>query len=166
MWGPRFFGIVNPAASWDQPFYWGAGIALVQIAYLCYLNMPLDYIALGANAFLVYGAFGYLVHSNLFYPYELLKQSGLFLFILLCGIIITVIRRREGFLQLPERLQSASLEGSVGLLVLTTIAFGLSFLLVTYVHIGTPFAVGIPLVALLTGRELYYQYIAHKNLTS
>lgn len=164
MWGPRLFSTLHPLASaWNQPFYWGSAIALTQILYSFYFNISLDYVALGTNLFLLYGAIGSLLHSSLLLPSALLKQSGVFLFILTCGLIVSMIRR-EGFLQLPEQFQTSSLIGSCGLLGFTILAFGLSYVFVTYINVGPPLALGIPLVSLLTAREVFYEYITRRNL--
>ena len=164
MWGPRLFLRVPLIDSWSQPFYWGTAIAGMQVLYSLYSNMPLDYVALGANLFFVYGALGCIFSSGILIPYFLLRQSGMFLFIFLWGLGVTLFRQ-EGFLQVPAAFYSSSLEGSCGLLGITCLAFGLSYLLVTYTKILPSLSIGLPLIVLLIGRTLFYEYITQKKMT-
>ena len=143
--------------STTYAFYIGATLAVMQMAYMWYRGQHVDYIALGANTYLIYGALGYAISETLLLPPVITKQGSIFAWIFITGLIITVVTK-EGFLQLPESSQEQSLFGSLSLLAATGLTFLISYCLVTYAGFSTASGVMWPLGILVTARVLLRNY--------
>lgn len=158
VWLSRLCGPQSATACpWTYSFYGGAFTAIVQLMYAWYKKLPLDYIALGTDAFLIYGAAAFsLGFAPLVAPYAYFRQTVIFLWILIVGLITTVTRP-EGFLQQPSnRLTSTSkrLQGSIALLAIVAAAFIASFIFIKTLDWGTLLGVVLPFVAMLAGRAI------------
>ncbi len=139
--------------AWNYSFYAGAALAILVLAYAWYRKSDVDYVAVGADAFLIYGSAGFLAFPVLLEPYSYFQQSVIFLWILIVGII-TTFTRPEGFLQQEtHRYTEKSLRGSLMLLALTAVCFIVSFALIKYFNVGTALGTIVPFVALLYGRN-------------
>ncbi len=121
-YGARIFGLASTQQAWGPAFYLGATLALVQMGYSWQKGILTDYIALGANLFLIYGALGYALYKPLLIPYDLFKQASVFLWIGLVGSVATLIAP-HGFIQM-EGVSSRkdAIIGSMALLGAVTIA--------------------------------------------
>lgn len=143
-------------ASWGPAFYIGATLATLQMGYYWQKGFSTDYMVLGANLFLIYGALGYLLYKPLLLPYEIFKQATIFLWIGLVGSITTLITR-QGFIQLSATPRKDVLIGSMALLGAVTIAFLVSYMLVSYTKF-MGIGVAVPFILLLFVRELLRNY--------
>ena len=157
-WGTRLVGLTTTGDSWAHAFYLGAILTLLQMTYYWYRGLRMDYIALGANLFLIYGALGYAIHKSLLIPYDVFKQSIIFVWVLLVGFVAT-LALPDGFIQLPDEKNKHNLIGSLALLGLTSIALILSFCLVKFFGVGTAFGVVLPFVGLLSARKILRNYL-------
>ena len=145
-WGPRFFGLAS--GDWEYAFYFGACAAIIQLLYSWYRGYSLDYIALGANAFMIYGALAYAIHPALLLPYTVLKQAVIFAWVFVVGLITTLVTT-EGFIQGSG---SNNLTGSIVLLGCTALALIVSYSILTLTTAGTGLGTILPFVGLLAGR--------------
>lgn len=154
IWLSRLCGTQSATACpWTYAFYAGAVIAILQLLYTWYKKLPLDYIAIGTDVFLIFGAAAFLVFPPLVVPYAYFRQTVIFLWILVVGIITTVVRP-EGFLQVnSHRYTTKSLTGSILLLGIVSLAFIASLVLIKYYDMGTAIGVALPFAAMLIGRE-------------
>ncbi len=159
-WGPKLLG--HAQNNWEYAFYLGAVSAVLQMLYSWYRGYSFDYIALGANAFLIYGALAYAIHPSLLFPYNWLKQSVIFAWVLIVGVITTLITP-EGFIQGPT---TRNLSGSVALLGLTALALVVSFSVLQLTTAGTGIGTILPFVVLLGGRAVLKNYLEVQVKTS
>ena len=157
-WGPRLLGLTKSNSSWEYAFYCGATIALLQILYTWYRGYSFDYIALGSNTFLIYGALAYAIAPLLLHPLHSLHQSLIFVSILLTGII-TTLATPEGFIQGPSKDKKQNLVGSLALLGLTASALISSYSILHLTNAGTSLGAILPFVALLAGRAILKNYL-------
>jgi hypothetical protein len=152
-WGGRLLHMVNPTVSTTAlAFTLGGALALIQMLYSAYQGRPIDYIALGCNLFLMGGAGASALNVLLKVPYSLFNQTSLFIWILLVGVVTTLLSPK-GFIQLSKKSISP-FSGSVPLLALTVAAFMVSYSLITLLQFGTGLGVGIPLITLISLREV------------
>lgn len=141
------------ACPWTYAFYAGAVVAIVQLLYAWYKQIPLDYIAVGTDAFLIYGAAAFLAFPALAVPYAYFRQTVIFLWILIVGVITTIVRP-EGFLQHPSsRFTTKNVYRSLALMGVVVAAFVASFIFVKILDWGTFLGVTLPFIALLLARE-------------
>lgn len=157
-YGARLFGLANTQQSWGPAFYIGATLALLQMGYYWQKGISLDYIGLGSNLFLIYGALGYALYEPLLIPYSLFKQASVFLWIGLVGSLATLIAP-HGFIQTPNTSRKITIIGSMALLGAVTLALLASYMLVRYT-IYTGIGVAVPFVLLLFIREVLRNYFA------
>ncbi len=155
-WGPSILGFEQ--GSWQQAFYLGSTAAAIQILYTWYRGHSFDYIALGANLFMIYGALGYALYPRMLLPYDLLKQSIIFVWVFIIGLITTLITP-EGFIQGPVSAKQYNLTGSIGLLCLTALALVISYSLLTITSANTAVSTIMPFVGLLATRALLKNYV-------
>ncbi len=161
-WGPHLLGFTQQNGSWESAFYLGAASVLLQMAYSWYKNYSFDYIALGANAFLIYGALAYALHPALLFPYELFKQSIIFVWILLVGLITTLVTP-EGFIQGSSTIKQQNFPGSLALLGLTALALLISYSILNLSNAGTVLSTIVPFVLLLAGRAVISEHFEGKT---
>lgn len=152
-WFSRLCGL-SPEMSWMYSFYAGAALAIAQLAYAFYRKIEFDYIAIATDAFLIYGAAGFLAFPFLLAPYAYFKQSVIFLWVIIIGFI-TALTRPEGFLQVSSHhyFTAKSRYGSTILLTLSLICFVVSFILTKYFQLSTTIAVILPFICLLIARN-------------
>ncbi|MBA2306900.1 hypothetical protein H0W26_02085, partial [Candidatus Dependentiae bacterium] len=126
---PLYYGSVGGEGSgnlWNDAFFLGALIAVVQSIYYVYNHISFDYIALGCNVFLIGGALTSLGAYPFILLYEPLKQSTLFFCISVVGLIAT-FGSRTGFIQTeqsPVWVRKRSLlllAGSIGIGVISLV---------------------------------------------
>ena len=161
-YGTRLVGLTTIGDSWATAFYIGGGLAIIQLAYLWYRNLYFDYIALGADLFLIYGALGYAAHNILLFPYDLFKQSVIFMWVFIVGFV-TTLASPEGFIQLSEKYQQHIIIGSLSLLGATAVTLLISYCLVTFTNLSTGFGVVLPFVLLLSTREALRNYFIKQS---
>ena len=161
-YGTRLAGLTASQGSWNYAFYIGAGLALLQMLYTWYRDLRIDYIALGANLFLIYGALGYVIHKALIAPYDIFQESVVFLWIFIVGLI-TTIALPDGFIQLPQENKKSSTVGSLTLLGTTGISLLISYCLATYTNLNGGFVVTLPFVGLLLARETLRNYFIKRS---
>ncbi len=164
-WGPRLLRLTQSNGSLEYAFYIGAATALLQMLYSWYRGYSFDYIALGANIFLIYGALAYAVHPILLLPYDWFKQSILLVWVLLVGIITTLVTP-EGFIQGPPEHKQQNLPGSFALLGLTAVALIVSYSVLKLTSAGTSVGAILPFVGLLASRAVLKNYFAPSVRTS
>ncbi len=157
-YGARIFGITSTQDSWGPAFYIGGGLAVLQMIFYLYRGYSIDYIALGANLFLIYGACGYALYRPLLIPYGIFKQASVFFWIGLVGSVTTLVAR-QGFIQVFGVPRKVALISSMALLGAVAIAFLTSYLLVSYTNF-MGIGVVVPFVLLLFVRELLRNYFA------
>ncbi len=158
-YGTRLVGLTTTGDSWAHAFYIGAALAILHMIYIRYRDLYVDYIALGANLFLIYGALGYALHSALLMPYDVFKQSVIFVWVFTVGLV-TTLASSEGFIQISDEHKKNALVGSLALLGATGIALLVSYCLVTYTTLSTGFGVVLPFVGLLSTREALRNYLS------
>ncbi len=154
VWGAHFLGI----HSIESSYYLGAGLACAQILFLRLRSMPIDYMALGVDLFLVYGAIGYLVNKEFLLPYALFKEPILFVWVFLIGLYATMLLP-NGFIGVPfpgSLIKKPALDRvfiSFILLCLTAVALFLSYFLVNFVRVDLGFGLFLPFMCLMGARE-------------
>lgn len=142
------------AADWLNAFVWGSSAAILQLALTRFLSRghPLNRIILGVNFYLILG--GVVVLTNQMTLLEMLnnlKESGIFLCMLIVGISTTVASK-AGFvgaveISLPSRLKRYSL----WLLLLTCAAVAASF----WFRGKLILSAAIPLIVLSVANRLF-----------
>ena len=157
IWGGRLANFISSTHnSTSHAFFLGASAALIQLVYWVYHKQSIDYLALGANLFLIVGALGVVFDSALLEATGFFKQATLFAWILLVGGIATFSTPR-GFLHLPKN-NLFSFVGSLTLLALTGIALVLSYGMISYFKFGIGLGIGIPFVSLVSFQEILKNY--------
>lgn len=158
-WGPHLLRLTDSNEPWEYAFYLGATAALLQMLYSWYRGHSFDYIALGANAFLIYGALAFTINPALLLPYYWFKQSIVFVWVLLTGIITTLLTP-EGFIQGPPTHKQQNLLGSFALLGLTALALIVSYTILKLTDAETAVGAFLPFVGLLASRAVLKNYLA------
>lgn len=157
-YGSRLLGISTVESSWALPFYLGGVCALLQMIFYRYRGYSFDFIVLGTNLFLIYGALGYLLPGELLVPYKILKQAAIFLWIGLVGSIATLVVS-EGFIQLAHQSRKTVTIASLALLGGVTLAGLVAYLAVTYTNF-TALGVIVPFIGVIAIRELLRKYFS------
>lgn len=140
--------------KWMYAFYAGAVAALLQLIYARHKKIPLDYIAVGTDAFLICGAAAFLAFPALLIPYAYFTLTFIFPWILMVGVVTTLIRP-EGFLQhASSRFTTKSLYGSLALMGIVVAAFIASFIYIKLLNSGEILGVTLPFIAMLLAREM------------
>ncbi len=160
VWFARLAGIEVAGPAWKNAFYIGAAVACAQMFFYWYKRLSYDFIALGSNLFLIYGAVGFLLYQPFLKAF--LNESIIFAFILLVGLI-TTFTIRGGFIQLPKIKKNSALIGSFALLGLTLVVLIISYVLVRFLHAGTIVGVAIPFAALMFGRKALRDYFSEQR---
>lgn len=155
VYGTRFLGFPSNDGSISIGFFLGSTLALFYLLCSWFRLVSLDYMALGAYLFLFHGSLGYAFTAKQFFPYVLAKQSILFGWILLVGLVTTLVTP-EGFIQMSK--SGSRLIGSLILLGATAIDFLLSFCLISYAHVDKGIGLILPLLLLVTFRALLRNY--------
>ena len=118
------------AADWLNAFIWGGSAAILQLALSILLSRgkPLNRMILGVNWYLIIG--GIAVAANQVALLELLnnlKESGIFLCLLIVGICTTV-GSKAGFVGAVETSVRRDIRNySIWLIILTCVAVAASF---------------------------------------
>jgi hypothetical protein len=149
-------------ADWLNAFMWGGVAAVLQLVLTYFLlqGLPFNRLILGVNFYLILGGAAVLTNQiALLKILGNLKESGIFLCVLIIGICTTVVSK-AGFIGVmdissPSRLQ----QYSVWLLLLTFAAVAASFW-----FRGKPiFSAAIPLIVLSVASRLFKIRLQRKH---
>jgi hypothetical protein len=135
-----------------QAFYIGAGTALCIALLKWFTGQTIDYIALGSYAFIAYGAVAFALFPQLLPPLDALQEASIFLFIVLVGIVTSLVRP-EGFMQLTGVDASTIRQASWLLVALCVVAFISTYYLSVIAKLNPLVSVVLPFVLLLIIRE-------------
>ena len=161
VYSTRFLGLPGDDTSLALAFYIGSALALIYFISSWFRWINLDYMALGANLFLLQGGIASAFMRDLFFPHTYFMQMILFGWIFLVGVI-TTFSSPKGFIQMSE--SGSNLIASLALIGATAVDFLLSFFLITYAHVGKGMGLLLPLLLLITFREILRNYLSTKPL--
>lgn len=135
------------AADWLHAFIWGGSGAIVQLALTPFLSPghPWNRIILGINFYLIIGSMATITNQIiLLETLNNLKESGIFLCVLIIGII-TAIASKYGFVGVTEISSQKYIKYySLLLLLMTCMALAASF----WFRGNLLFSAAIPLISL------------------
>lgn len=118
------------AADWLNAFIWGGSAAILQLALSIFFSRghTLNRIILGVNWYLIIGGFAVIANQLAFLEVlNNLKESGIFLCLLMVGIYIT-FASKAGFVGAVEISMQRNIRNySIWLIILTCAAVAASF---------------------------------------
>ncbi len=128
---------------WMEAFQWGALAALVQLLMVLPQRRPTNRLILAANLYLLVGGGAVLTHQWwLLQTYEVLREAGIFIGILIVGIV-TTFASPAGFIA-TLGTQSEVRRASFWLLLAVMLALGLSLVFAG----DTTWAAVVPIICL------------------
>jgi hypothetical protein len=118
------------AADWLNAFIWGGSAAIFQLALSRFFSRghPLNRMILGVNLYLIIGGVAVLTnHITLLETLNILKESGIFLCMLIVGVSATAASK-SGFVGAVETSMQRDIRHySMWLIILTCVAVAVSF---------------------------------------
>lgn len=128
---------------WMEAFQWGALAALIQLLIVLPQRRPINRLILAANLYLLVGGGAVLTHQWwLLQTYGVLREAGIFIAILIVGIVTTLVSP-AGFIA-TLATQSEVRRASLRLLVAVMLALGMSLVFAG----DTTWAAVVPIICL------------------
>ena len=129
---------------WQHAFQWASVAALVQLAIVLPQRRPASRLVLAANLYLLMGGAAFFAHQWwLLQLYDTLRESAIFIIMLVVGVVTTV-GSRAGFVAAGAAPRPRVVRASLWLLAATAVALAVSVL-----YRGDRYAAAVlPLLAL------------------
>lgn len=160
-WGGRLFITADSVESLATQFYYGAAVALIHIGITLHNKWRINYTALGANLFLLYGTLGYALSEALLLPYLWFKQAALFVWILLIELLTIFFLKGTAVTILSKKARQKTSFIALGM---TMFILSISMVLINVTKVEVPYTIMLPFIVLMGAKELVKRHILENTL--